>query len=328
MLRNRHSSGANRRMITSIRSPIRNLGRRANQHLKQWTKPATATLLTGTLSDITRSRADLIAENLMLRQQLIVLNRQVKRPLLTDGDRIRLVLLARCAQFWQQALLLVQPDTLLRWHRDLFRRYWRHKSRPKRRGPRAAPETIALIRKMAKENRLWGAERIRGELLKLGVRVSKRTIQKYMPSVRRSPSQTWATFLKNHAGDIWACDFTVVHDLLFRPLYIFVVIELQTRRIVHAAVTRSPTDDWTAQQLREATPWGKGAKYLIRDRDSRYGSLFSKVAKSTGIKVLKTPVRAPKANAICERFIGSLRRGCLNHMLTLHSNQLHRTVRA
>ena len=280
------------------------------------------------MSDITRSRADLIAENLMLRQQLVVLNRQGKRPLLTDGDRIRLVLLARCTQFWQRTLLIVQPDTLLRWHRDLFRRYWRHKSRPRRRGPRVAPETIALIWKMAKENRLWGAERIRGELLKLGVRVSTRTIQKYMPSMRRSPSQTWATFLKNHAGDIWVCDFTVVYDRPFRPLHISVVIELQTRRIVHAAVSRSPTDDWMAQQLREATPWGKGAEYLIRDRGSKYGSLFSSVAKSTGMKVLKTPVRAPKANAICERFTGSLRRGCLDHMPTLHSNQLHRTVRA
>jgi transposase InsO family protein len=315
-------------MITSILSFCGNLCRRAKQHLKQWTKPVTATLVTGALSDTTRSRADLIAENVMLRQQLIVLNRQVKRPQLTNGDRIRLVLLARCTQFWQQALLIVQPDTLLRWHRDLFRRYWRHKSRHKKRKPRVAPETIALIRKMSKENRLWGAERIRGELLKLGVRVSKRTIQKYMPKVRRNSSQTWATFLKNHAGDIWACDFTVVHDLLFRPRYIFVVIELQTRRIVHTAVTRSPTDHWTAQQLREATPWGKGPKYLIRDRDDKYGPLFLSVVKSTGIKVLKTPVRAPKANAICERFIGSLKRECLDHMLTLHSYQLHRIVRA
>ena len=134
-----------------------------------------------------------------------------------------------------------------------------------------------------------------------------------MPKVRRGSSQTWATFLKNHAGDIWASDFTVVHDLLFRPRYIFVLIELQARRIVHTAVTRSPTDDWTAQQLREATPWGKGPKYLIRDRDSKYGPLFQNVAKSTGIEVLKTPVRAPKANAVCERFIGSLKRECLDH---------------
>jgi putative transposase len=137
-------------MMTSIRSSCRNLGCRAKQHLKQWTKPVSAALVTATLSDITRSRADLIAENAMLRQQLIVLNRQVKRPRLTNGDRKRLILLARCTQFWQQALLIVQPDTLLRWHRDLFRRYWRHKSRNKKRKSRIAPETIALIRKMAR----------------------------------------------------------------------------------------------------------------------------------------------------------------------------------
>jgi putative transposase len=315
-------------MMTRILSFCENLGQQAKQYLKQWTQPVTATLVTGALSDMSRNRANLIAENVMLRQQLIVLKRQVKRPQLTNGDRLRLVLLARCTQFWQQALLIVQPDTLLRWHRDLFRRYWRHKSRHEKRKPRVAPETIALIRKMAKENRLWGAERIRGELLKLGVRVSKRTIQKYMHKVRRKSSQTWATFLKNHAGDVWASDFTVVHDLLFRPLYIFVVMELQSRRIVHPAVTRSPTDDWTAQQLREATPWGKGPRYLVCDRDNKYGSLFLSVAKGTGIQVLKTPVRAPKANAICERFIGSLKRECLDHMLTLHSNQLQRIVRA
>jgi len=219
-------------MMTSILSFCGSLGRQAKQYLKQWTKPATATLVPGAISDLTRSRVDLIAENVMLRQQLIVLKRQVKRPQLTNFDRIRLVLAARCTQFWQQALFIVQPDTLLRWHRDLFRRYWRRKSKNKRRKPRVAPETIALIKKMANENRLWGAERIRGELLKLGVRVSKRTIQKYMPKIRRKPSQTWATFLKNHAGDIWASDFTVAHDLLFRPLYIFVIIHLQTRRIV------------------------------------------------------------------------------------------------
>jgi len=315
-------------MITSILSSCANLGRRAKQYLRQWTKPATATLVTGALSDTTCSRADLIAENVMLRQQLIVLNRQVKRPQLTNGDRIRLILVARCTQFWQQVLLIVQPDTLLRWHRDLFRRYWRHKSRHKKRKPRVAPETIALIRRMAKENRLWGAERIRGELLKLGIRVNKRTIQRYIPKVHRASSQTWATFLKNHAGEIWACDFTVAHDLLFRPLYIFVVIQLQTRRIVHAAVTRSPTDDWTTQQLREATPWGKDPRYLVCDRDNKYGSLFLNVARATGIQVLKTPVRAPQANAICERLIGSLKRECLDHMLTLHAYQLHRIVRA
>ena len=134
--------------------------------------------------------------------------------------------------------------------------------------------------------------------------------------------------MKNHAGHIWSCDFTVAHDLLFRPLYIFVVIELHTRRIELMAVTRSPTDDWTAQQLREATPWGKGPKYPVCDRDNKYGPLFLKVARSAGIQVLRTPVRSPKANAICERFIGSLKRECLDHMFILDSYQLHRIVRA
>lgn len=179
------------------------------------------------------------------------------------------------------------------------------------------------------ENRLWGAERIRGELLKLGIEVSKRTIQKYMSQAgqRRSGQQTWATFLKNHARDIWACDFTVAHDLFFRPIYIFVIIELQARQIIHTAVTRSPSDEWTRQQLREATPWGQGPKYLIRDRDKKYGPLFSRLCRQRGIRELKTPVRVPRANAVCERFIGSLRRECLDYRLVLNCTQLHWVVR-
>jgi transposase InsO family protein len=313
-------------MIETIIDPWKQLVSHVKQHIKQWTKPLTTRLVIGTLSDMTRSRVDLIAENAILRQQLIVLNRQMKRPRLTKADRIRLVLLARCTRFWQQALHIIQPDTLLRWHRDLFRRYWRRKSRKKKRKPRVPPETISLIKQMAKENRLWGAERIRGELLKLGIRVSKRTIQKYVAKVRRTSGQTWTTFLKNHAGDIWACDFTVVHTLFFLPLYIFVIMELRTRRVVHTAVTSSPTDVWTAQQLREATPWGEAPKYLIHDRDSKYGQRFSAVAASSRIKELKTPFQAPKANAYCERFIGSLKRECLDHMLVLQRDQLHRRV--
>jgi putative transposase len=294
---------------------------------RRWTRPAVVSLAASSLIDMTRSRTDLIAENAMLRQQLIVLRRQVKRPQLTNGDRMRLVLLARFTRYWHNTLHIVQPDTLLRWHRDLFRLYWRRKSRKRKPNPRIPQETIDLIKQMAAENRLWGAERIRGELLKLGIKVSKRTVQRYLPKRRRHSDQTWATFLRNHAGDICACDFTVVHDLLFRPLYIFIIIELKTRRIVHAAVTRSPTDNWTAQQLREATPWGKGPRYLIRDRDKKYGGLFSAVARSTGIKELKTPVLAPRANAVCERFIGSLKRECLDHMLVLNEQQLCRTVK-
>jgi len=209
------------------------------QRLKHWAKPATLSLISGVVSDLNRSRSDLVVENALLRQQLIVLHRQVKRPLLTQHDRFCLILLTRFTQFWNQALFIVQPDTLLHWHRDLFRLYWRLKSKRKQNKPKIPPETIDLIRTMAKENRLWGAERIRGELLKLGIKVCKRTIQKCLPKVREAPSssQTWATFVKNHVGDIWACDFTVVYDWLFRPWHIFVIMELKTRRIVHSMVS-------------------------------------------------------------------------------------------
>ena len=164
----------------------------------------------GALSDLRRNRTDLVMENAILRQQLIVLTRQLKRPQLTHADRLGLVFLARFTRFWKQALHIVEPDTLLRWHRDIFRTYWKRKSKPKKKEPRITPETIHMIQQMANENRLWGAERIRGELLKLGIRVSKRTIcQRYLPKERKPSKQTWATFLKNHAGEIWACDFTV-----------------------------------------------------------------------------------------------------------------------
>ena len=220
----------------------------------------------------------------------------------------------------------MQPDTLLRWHRQLFRFYWRHKSQGR---PKVSSETIALIRKLAKENVLWGADRIRGELLKLGITLSKRAIQKYMPKEKRLPSsgQTWATFLKNQTDNTWACDFTVVYDWLFRPWYVFVVMEIKTRRIVHAGVTNSPSDEWTAQQLREAIPWDKGPKYLIHDRDSIFGSLFSAVAVGPGIEEVKTPFRTPQANGIYERFMSSLRRECLDHILIHNDSHLARVIK-
>ncbi|MFZ2097421.1 MAG: integrase core domain-containing protein [Anaerolineales bacterium] len=298
-----------------------------HQILKRWTKPIAKPVIVGALSDLSRNRTDLIIENAILRQQLIVLTRQIKRPQLTHGDRLGLVLLARFTKFWKQALHIVEPDTLLRWHRDIFRFYWKRKSKPKKKEPIISPETIHLIKQMANENRLWGAERIRGELLKLGIQVSKRTIQRYLPKERKTSTQAWTTFLKNHASEIWACDFTVVHDLLFRPIVIFVILELKTRLIIHSAVTTSPSDEWTAQQLREATPWSSHPKYLIRDHDRKYGFLFSSLAASSGIQEMKTPFQAPKANAVCERFMGSLKRECLDHTFMLNQRQLERLVK-
>jgi putative transposase len=227
-----------------------------SSRLTHWTKPLVTSLPLSTLTDLGRSKTELIAENALLRQQLIILKRQVKRPACTKTDRILLVLLAGLVRAWQQALFIVQPDTLLRWHRELFRLYWKRKSKTHTHKPKIASDTITLIRQMARENRLWGAERIRGELLKLGIHVCKRTIQKYMRGVRASQprGQTWSTFLRTHAGHIWACDFLQVTDLFFRPLFAFFLIELKSRKVIHVGVTRSPTDAWVAQQLRESNP--------------------------------------------------------------------------
>ena len=198
----------------------------------RWMKPLVTSLPLATLTDLGKSKSELIAENALLRKPLIVLRRQVKQPALTRADRILLVLLARLVRTWQQALLIVQPDTVLRWHRELFRLVWKRRSKATSHKPKVAAETIALIKEMARENRLWGAERIRGELLKLGMHVCKRTIQKYMKHVRthQPGGQTWATFLHNHAAQIWACDFLQVSDLFFRPLFAFFLIELQSRK--------------------------------------------------------------------------------------------------
>ena len=295
------------------------------------TKPAAPALVAGALTDLVRTKPELVAENALLRQQLVVLRRSVKRPRCTSADRALLVLLARRVQAWRQALLLVQPDTLLRWHRHLFRRYWRRKSRPgaAARQPKVSAEAIALIRAMAAANPLWGAERIRGELLKLDIRVAKWTVQKYMRDARppRRAGQTWATFLRNHADAIWACDFLPVTDLCFRPVYAFFVIALGSRRVVHVGVTRHPTDAWVAQQLREATPFDQRPRYLVRDNDRKYGPAFARVAATTGITEVRTAYRAPRQNATCERFLGSVRRECLDHVLVLGEAQLRQILR-
>ena len=198
-------------------------------------------------------------------------------------------------------------------------------SQPKR----LAAEVVTLIQAMAKDNVLWGAERIRGELLKLGIRVSKRTIQKYMRRVRPpgKRGQRWNTFVGNHSRDIWACDFLQLYDVLFRPIFAFFFVVHGTREVVHFNVTRSPTDAWAAQQLREATPYGDGPTYLIRDNDDKFGRRFDAVAEGTGIDVVKIPPRSPNLNPICERFLGSVRRECLDHVVILSERQLHRVLR-
>ena len=227
------------------------------QTVKTWTRPRSPSVILGLAADLVRSKAELVAENAVLRQQLVVLRRHVKRPRLSWAERLKLVALCLATPGWKHALHLVQPETLLRWHRDLFRRCWRRRSSNRSGRPALAREIVELIQEMARDNHLWGAERIRGELLKLGIRVSKRTIQKYVRPVRRrgSSGQSWTTFLRNHARETWACDFLQIHDVFFRPIFAFFIIEHERRRIVHVGVTRHPTQAWVAQQLREATPW-------------------------------------------------------------------------
>jgi putative transposase len=189
---------------------------------------------------------------------------------------------------------------------------------PARRPP-FAPETVALIRAMAMANRLWGAERIRGVLLKLDIRVATSTIQRSLREAHppRRAGQPWATFLRNHASETWACDFLPVTKLLFRPLFAFVVITLGSRRVVHVGVTRHPTDARVAQHLREATPYGAQPRFLVRDNDAKYGPRFTRVAEERGITVVRTAYHAPRQNATCTRFLGSVRRECLDHVFVL-----------
>ena len=200
----------------------------------------------GTARDLTRTRSELLAENALLRQQVIVLRRSIRRPQFHHDDRLFLLILARLCRRWRDALHVVNPETLLRWHRDLFKIVWRRQSRPRGQPRRLASEIVTLIQAMATDNAPWGAERIRGELLKLGIRVSKRTIQKYMSRARPSGSrgQTWRTFISNHKADIWACDFLQLYDVLFRPIFAFFFVVHGTREVVHVNVTRCPTDVW------------------------------------------------------------------------------------
>jgi hypothetical protein len=216
-------------MFTSIKQRVCFHLRALQEGFLRWVKPPTTSLVLGTLADLTRSKSELLAENALLRHQLIILRRQVKRPVSRKTDRLLLVILARMTRTWKQALFLVQPETLLRWHRELFHWFWKRKSKAHSQEPRLSLETISLIKEMAANNRLWGAERIRGELLKLDIRVSKRTIQKDMKHVRPKHvhGQTWKTFLRNHAAEVWACDFLQVTDLFFRPIFAFFLIELR-----------------------------------------------------------------------------------------------------
>ena len=301
--------------------------KRIGQAIRSAIKP-TAGLVPGLASDLTRTRTELLTEKALLRQQLIVTRRHVKRPKLLRHERAVLVVLAALTRTWRDAMLLVKPETILRWQRAGFRLFWRRKSRTTRTSRRLGSATIALIKRMALDNVTWGSERIRGELLKLGIHVSKRTIQKILRQGRGPQpwGQSWSTFLNNHVDQLWACDFLQTYDILCRPIFAFFIVEIGSRKVVHVAVPRSPTAKWTARQLRNATPFSEGPRFIIRDNDDKFGVEFDRVARSTCIRVLRTPYRAPRANATCERYLGSVRRECLDHVLILGEKHMLRAL--
>jgi putative transposase len=274
-----------------------------------------------------RSPTALAAENLFLRKQLALCReRSITPRRATPATRLTLVWLARWFD-WRHALVIVQPATLIRWHRQGFRLFWRWTSRPGR--PPIPADLRALIRRMARENPTWGEERIANELeLKLGLRVSPRTVRKYLPKHldhgrgKRAPSQHWQTFVRNHAQAIIACDFCVVVTATFRLLYVFVLMEHASRRLLHVNVTAHPTAAWTQQQLRETIPSDHRYRFLIYDRDAIFSQAFDHSIRHLGLRVLKTPPQAPQANAICERVLGTLRRECLDFMIPLTATHL------
>jgi len=283
-------------------------------------------ILTGTLRSAVRTRRELALENLALRQQLAVWKSRKPRPRLTEMDRIFWVLLSRLWTGWRQSLQLVRPATVVGWHRQGFRRYWAWKSRRRSGRPVISTELRDLIRRMSYANPLWGAPRIHGELLKLGVTVSQATVSKYMVRPRRPPSQAWRTFLKNHAQDLIALDFFTVPTATFRVLFVLVMLTHSRRRLVHFNVTEHPTAEWTARQLLEACAQEEAPRYLIRDRDQVYGERFSRQAKTLDIGEVVIAPRSPWQNAYAERVIGSIRRECLDHVVVIGERHLMRIL--
>lgn len=283
------------------------------------------------LAACVRSHGQLAIENLFLRKQLaLYVERQVKPRRADDATRIALVALSWLID-WRELLTVVKPKTLIRWHRKGFRLFWRWKSRPRGR-PRVPTDLQRLINEMATANRTWGEERIASELLlKLGIRVSPRTVRRYMPtgvSPRSGArSQTWSTFVRNHASAVLACDFFVTITATFRVLYVFVVLDVGTRRIAHWNVTDHPTAEWTAQQFRMVVSGDGPHRFVIHDRDSIFSDRVDGTITAMGLTVLKTPARSPQANAFCERLIGTIRRECLDWMIPLNEGHLRRVLR-
>jgi len=273
-------------------------------------------------------RADLILENLALRQQLAVLQRKHPRPRLRASDRVFWIALRRGWPRWKETLAIVQPETVIRWHREGFRRYWRWKSRRRAGRPSTTAEIRALVRRMAAENPTWGAPRIHGEIQKLGLKVSERTVSRSMPRRPTHPDerQRWRTFLANHREVIAAIDFFIVPTATFRVLYVFFVVHHARRVLVHFRATEHPTAAWITQQLREAFPYDQAPRYLILDRDAKYGNEVFTAIRHMSIEPRLITARSPWQNGVAERFVSTARRDLLDHVIVRNEKHLRRLL--
>jgi transposase InsO family protein len=248
---------------------------------------------------------------------------------LTAGDRLLWVWLSRIWSDWRSVLVIVQPDTVIAWHRKSFRLFWSWKVRRGQPGrPKIPREVRDLIHRMCRENPTWGAPRIHGELLKLGIDIGETSVSKYMVRSRKPPSQTWRTFLENHVQQLVSIDFFTVPTIRFQLLYVFLVLAHDRRRILHFNVTAHPTAEWIGQQLREAFPFDQFPRYLLRNRDAIFGNDFREQARDMGIEEVLSAPRSPWQRAYVERMIGSIRRECLDHVIVLDESSLRRTLAA
>ena len=289
-------------------------------------KPIISALL-AYASTMLRSRVSLQLEIVALRHQISVYQRSTTRPRINRGDRILWSWIARRWSDWREAVVVVQPATVIAWQRKRFRDHWAKLSNNGKPGrPPVSKDIIELIRKMSATNICWGSPRIVGELRKIGIDVAKSTVEKYRVRPRKPPSPTWKSFLNNHAKDMVSIDFLVVPTVRFRMLYVLVILSHSRRRVLHFNVTAHPTAHWSGQQIIEAFPFDSAPRYLIRDRDNIYGSQFRKRVKSMGIEEILTAPRSPWQNAYVERMIGSIRRDCLDHVVVLNERQLKRIL--
>jgi putative transposase len=287
-------------------------------------------ILWAVASSAVKTRAALQLENIALRHQIGLIHRSAKkRPQLYAPDRLLWVWLSRVWADWRSALVIVKPETVIAWHRKAFRLFWTWKIRRGKLGRPPVPRQVRdLIRRMSKENPGWGAPRIHGELLKLGINVGETSVSKYLVRNRKPPSQTWRTFLENHVKSLVSVDFFTVPTIRFQVLYVFLVLAHERRRIVHFAVTAHPTAEWAAQQLREAFPWDSAPRFLLRDRDGIFGRDFVEQVKAMGMKQVLSAPRSPWQRAYVERIIGTIRRECLDHSIVFNEASLCRHLQA